>query len=261
MAGFRARRRRGAPELQVHDARSATRAGSALVAADDRIRAAVDELGFAEAELGRDAIAQAVEALVAARGRLTEAFRLNRLNHDAMPGSADEVRARHLRIVDLCEAVERVLDEQTADLAERMSRARRAPEVIGAVRADLLRMRARIPYARITIDRLAARCARDALTPIEANLSEADQLLGFAEHGVGVAERRRSEGSSGHADVALEASTRSIRRAAALLDAVEAFEVEALRAEAALPALADECRRDLAVALRAPHSAEAAAAI
>ncbi|MFC9918267.1 hypothetical protein [Agromyces binzhouensis] len=263
MAGFWARRRRGAPELQVHDADAglATRVGSALVAADDHLRAAADELGFAEAELGFDATLQPAEVLAVARRQLSEAFRLNRRNHEADAGSADEVRARYLRVVDLCEAVERVLDEQAADLAERMSRARRAPDLIAGVRADILRLRARIPYARTTIDRLGARYARAALADIEANPADAAQLLAFAEHGVGVAERRREAGRRDHADVALEASARAVRRAAALLDAVETFEVEALRAEATLAALADECRRDLAAALGAPRSPAAADAI
>ncbi|MRX44517.1 hypothetical protein [Agromyces kandeliae] len=263
MAGFWARRRRGAPELQVHDADAglATRAGSALVAADDHLRAAADELGFAEAELGFDATVQPAGVLAVARRQLTEAFRQNRLNHDASPGSAEEVRSRYLRVVDLCDAVERVLDEQAADLAERMSRARRAPDLIAGVRADILRLRARIPYARTTIDRLGARYARSALSGIESNPADAAQLLAFAEHGVGVAERRREAGRRDHADVALEASARSVRRAATLLDAVETFEVEALRAEATLASLADECRRELAAAVGAPRSPAAADAI
>ena len=56
MAGFWVRHRRGAQELEVRGADLAKRAGSALFAADERIRATVDELGFAEAELGSDAI-------------------------------------------------------------------------------------------------------------------------------------------------------------------------------------------------------------
>ena len=261
MAGFRVRRRRPAQQLEVHDAELAKRAGRALVAADERIRVTADELGFAEAELGADATTQLSEALVAVRRHLSDAFRLNRLNHDAIPGTADEVRARYLRIVELCEWVEDVLDEQTSALAERMRRARRAPEIIAGVRADIERLRARIPHARETIDRLAARYAREALVHVEGNVAEADQLLGFAEHSVGVAERRRAAGQREQASVALEASVESVRRAATLLDAVETFEVEALRAESTLAAVVEESRRDLAAALEEPRSRRVADAI
>ncbi|GAA1758712.1 hypothetical protein [Agromyces humatus] len=254
MAGFRVRRRRGAHELEVHDADLAKRAGAALFAADERIRATADELGFAEAELEAGATMLLGEALVAARRQLSDAFRLNRLNHDAIPGSADEVRARNLRIVQLCEWIEDVLDEQTSALADRMSRARRAPEIIAFVRAETERLRARTPYARETIDRLAARYAREALVDVEENLGEVEQLLAFAEHSLGVAERRREAGLRGDASVALEASAASVRRAATLLDVVETFEVEALRAEATLGAVAEQSRRQLAVALEEPQS-------
>lgn len=254
MAGFWVRHRRGAQELEVHGADLAKRAGSALFAADERIRAAADELGFAEAELGSDAIRHLSEALVAARGHLSDAFRLNRLNHDAFRGTSDEVRARYVRIVELCEQVESVLDEQTSAIADRMARARRAPEVIAEVRADIERLRARIQPARETVRRLAARYAREALADVAAHPAEAEQLLGFAEHSVGVAERRHEHGRRELGLVALEASVASVRRAATLLDAVETFEVEALRAEATLAALVGESRRNLAVALKEPRS-------
>jgi hypothetical protein len=254
MAGFRVRLRRHAQELQVHDADLAKRAGRALVAADERIRITADELGFAEAELGADATTQLSDALVAVRKHLRDAFRLNGLNHDANPGTADEVRARYARIVELCEWAQDVLDDQTSALAERVARARRAPAIIAGVRADTERLRARIPHARETIERLSARYAQEALVHVEANVPEADQLLGFAEHSVGVAERRREAGQREQANVALEASVESVRRAATLLDAVETFEVEALRAESTLAAIVEESRRALAVALEEPHS-------
>ena len=254
MAGFRVRRRRDARKLEVRDADLAKRAGRALVAADERIRITADELGFAVAELGADATTQLSDALVAVRRHVSDAFRLNRLNHDAIPGTVDEVRARYERIVQLCEWVEDVLDEQTSALADRVGRARRAPEIIAGVRADAEHLRARIPHARDTIDRLVARYAGEALARVEANPAEAEQLLGFAEHSVGVAERRREAGQREQASVALEASVESVRRAATLLDAVETFEVEALRAESALAAVVEESRRDLAAALEEPRS-------
>src|SRR6186997_1987138 len=99
MAGFRVRRRRGAQELEVHDADVAKRAGSALVAADERLRLAADELDFAEAELGSDATEGLRQALVTARRLLSEAFRANRANHEPDPGTSDDVRARYARIL------------------------------------------------------------------------------------------------------------------------------------------------------------------
>lgn len=254
MAGFRVRRRGDAPELEVRDVDWAKRAGSALIAADDRIRVTADELGFAEAELGPNATNGLSDALVAARTLLGDAFRLNRLNHDAMPGSAADVRARYVRIVQLCSQAENVLGEQTSALADRLAQARRAPEIIAGVRADAARLRLRIPEARAIIEHLAARYAPEALAHVAANPAEAEQLLGLAEHSASVAERRRAAGQRGQANLALEASAEAVRRAATLLDAVEAFEVEALHAESKLAAIVEQCRRVLAAAREAPQS-------
>ncbi|MCK8609327.1 hypothetical protein [Agromyces sp. C10] len=261
MAGFRFRRLREARELEVRDAAPAKRAASALFAADERIRAAAEELAFAEAELGADATAPLGEALVAARVRLNEAFRLNRRNGDAVPGTADEVRTRAARVVELCAEVEEVLDQQAAALADRVARVRRAPEVFAGVRADAERLRVRIPHARDTIGRLAVRYAREALAPVAANPAEAEQLIGFAEHSLGVAVRRRAAGQFEPASVALEASAASVRSAATLLDAVDDFEVELLRAEAALATTVEGARRELAAAPVEPHARRVAEAI
>ncbi|PWC05243.1 hypothetical protein [Agromyces badenianii] len=254
MAGFWGKRKRDEQELQAQDADLAKRAGSALVAADERVRVTTDELVFAEAELGPDATAELRVALTAVRQHLGEAFRLNQLNHDEIPDTAEELRSRNARIAQLCEWAQDVLDERTSALADKIARARRAPEIIVGVRADAARLRTRIPHARDTVERLAARYAREALAQVEANPAEAEQLLGFAEHSASVAERRREAGQREQANLALEASTESVRRAATLLDAVETFEVEALRAESTLAAIVEDSRGDLVVALKEPQT-------
>jgi hypothetical protein len=261
MAGFWGKRKRVDPELQAQDADLAKRADSALVAADERIRVTTDELVFAEAELGHDATAELTVALTAVRQHLGEAFRLNQLNHDEIPDTDEELRSRNGRIVQLCDWAQDVLDEKTSALAERIARARRAPEIIAGVRADAARLRSRIPHARDTIERLAARYAPEALAQVENNPGEAEQLLGFAEHSAGVAERRREAGQREQANLALEASTESVRRAATLLDAVETFEVEALRAESTLAAIVEDSRGDVIAARNEPQTPTVTAAI
>ncbi|WP_254431395.1 hypothetical protein [Agromyces sp. Marseille-P2726] len=188
------------------------------------------------------------------RTHLGEAFRLNQLNYDEIPDTPEELRTRNARIVQLCDWAEDVLDERTSALAEKIARARRAPEIIAGVRGDVALLRARTPQARDTIERLAARYSPEALAQVQSNPGEAEQLLGFAEHSAGVAERRREAGQREQANLALEASAESVRRAAALLDAVENFEVEALRAESTLAAIVEDSRGDIVVALKEPHS-------
>jgi hypothetical protein len=176
MAGFLVRRRLVAQELQAHDAELAKRAASALLAADEGIRAASEELGFAEAELGAETVESAAQAIAQVRRRVTDAFRLNRLNHDAMPGTPDEVRARTVLILRLCESAGQVLGALTSALADRVAWSRQAGQP-GPSRSadDPLERRAILPltgtglgidaepHARLSRVR-AARTALDAAT-------------------------------------------------------------------------------------------------
>ncbi|WP_137845246.1 hypothetical protein [Microbacterium sp. 2FI] len=261
MAGFWGKRKRDKEELDAQDADLARRARSALVAADERVRLTTDELAFAEAELGPGATKDLREALDAVRTHMQEAFHLHQLNHDEIPDTPEELRTRNARIAQLCEWAEELLDDRTTALAEPIARARRAPEIIAKVRADAARLRTRIPHARETVQRLGARYSAHALAQVEANPAEAEQLLGFAEHSAGIAERRREAGQREQANMALEASTEAARRAETLIDAVETFEVEALRAESTLAAIVEDSREDVAVALKEPATPAVTAAI
>lgn len=253
MAGFWGKRKREQEELHAQDADVARRAQIALVATDDRIRVTTDELAFADAELGPTSTKDLRDALESVRTHMSEAFHLHQLNHDDIPDTPEELRTRNARIVQLCEWAEELLDDRTTALAEPIERARRAPEIIARVRTDTARLRTRVPHARETVQRLAARYAPEALEQVASNPSEADQLLGFAEHSATVAERRREAGQREQANLALEASTEAARRAATLIDAVETFEVEALRAESTLAAVVEESREDLMAARSAPQ--------
>ncbi|GAA2004247.1 hypothetical protein [Microbacterium ulmi] len=254
MAGFWGTRKKEREQLDAQDADLARRARSALVAADERIRTTTDELAFAEAELGIQPTKDLRDALAAVTHHLGEAFHLNQLNHDEIPDTAEELRTRNARILQLCEWADELLDDRTGALAEPIARARRAPEILASVRRDAAALRARIPHIRETIGRLAARYSADALAQVDANPSEAEQLIGFAEHSASVAERRREAGQREQANLALEASIESIRRAEALVDAVENYEIEALRAESTLAAIIDDSRGDLIAVRTAPQA-------
>ena len=262
MAGFWGKRKReDQAAMDAQDADLARQARTALVAADERIRLTTDELAFAEAELGVEATQELRTALASVRTHLAEAFHLHQLNHDEIPDTPEELRTRNARIVQLCEWAEDLLEDRAGSLAEAIARARRAPEIIAGVRADAAHLRTRIPHARDTVTRMAARYSPDALRQVESNPAEAEQLLGFAEHSAAVAERRREAGQREQANLALEAATEAARRAATLIDAVETFEVEALRAESTLSAVVEDSRDDLVVARTAPQTPAVTAAM
>ncbi len=247
MAGFWGRRKRDQEELEAQDADLARRARTALVAADERIRVTTDELAFAEAELGVEPTKDLRDALDSVRTHLGEAFHLHQLNHDEIPDTPEELRTRNARIVQLCEWAEDLLDDRTAG-SGRVHRARSSRTRDHRRRAGGMprAARTRLPQARETVQRLArALLPPEALAQVASNPAEAEQLLGFAEHSASVAERRREAGQREQANLALEAATEAARRAATLIDAVETFEVEALRAESTLSAIVEDSREDL----------------
>lgn len=252
MAGFWGRRKR--EEQDAADADLARRAELALVAADERVRLTSDELAFAVAELGDGPTADLADALSAVRTHLREAFELHQLNHDHIPDTPEELRTRNARIIQLSEWAEDLLEERTVALQPAIERVRRAPEILDRVRADALRLRERIAPAREAVERLATRYSASALHQVDGNPDEAEQLLGFAAHSADVSSRRREAGQREQASVALEAATEAVRRAETLLDAVDSFEIEALRAESTLAAVVDDSRGDLVDARRGPQT-------
>ncbi|MFT4052222.1 MAG: hypothetical protein QM677_08245 [Microbacterium sp.] len=253
MAGFWGARKKEREQLAAQDAELGKRADAALVATDERVRTTADELTFAEIELGTEATRPLREAVTAVRTHLREAFQLNQLNHDEIPDTPDEARTRNARIVQLCEWAQELLDDRLQALAEPVARARRAPEIIVGIRTDVARDQARIPHAEATVARLSQRYSPDALRKISGNPREAAHLLAFALHGADVSTSRRESGQREQANLALETAIEASRRATTLLDAIDTFEVEALRAESTLNAIVEDSRDDLAAARDLRH--------
>lgn len=247
MAGFWGKRKRD-EQQQEQDAELTRHADAALVAADERTRLVADELAYAEIELGTEATAELRAALTSVREHLGEAFHLNQLNHDHIPDTSEELRTRNARIVQLCEWAEELLDDRTTALAAPIERARRAPEIIAGIRQDAAKLRDRLPRTQQTSERLAQRYSPAALRKVSGNAAEAGQLLDFAVHGADVSTDRREAGQREQANLALETAIEAVRRATTLIDAVDQFEVEALRAESTLAAIVVDSREDLVTA-------------
>jgi hypothetical protein len=228
-------------------------AGVALVRADERIRLADDEVGFAIAEFGDDAVAEFRAALQRARQRLGEAFQLNQLLSDHVPDTQEQRQEWNQRILSLCQSAESTLAEQATAFATRRATVRRTPSQIQKVRADIERTRQLLPSARTALAALSERYADATLTPVVANADQAEQLLRFAQRSTEVAESRLAASRDAEADAAVRAAEEATRRADALLDAVDSFEVEALQAESTLAAMIAESHAEISAARALPE--------
>lgn len=248
MAFWGKRKREEQERQDAADQVLVVKAQKALVATDERIRTTRDELAFAQAELGDSATKDLRDGLDAVARHMREAFELHQLNHDDIPDTREELRTRNARIVQLCEWAEDVLDERTAVLKERVEKIRQAPRVREQTREEANRIAERLPLAEQTVERLKLRYSPEALQRIGANPAEGRQLIEFALHSCDVAERRREAGRKDDALVALETAIEAARRAQSILDAVDDFEIEAIRTQNTLADVVADSRADIAAA-------------
>ncbi|WP_079575156.1 hypothetical protein [Krasilnikoviella flava] len=255
------RRRRAArgraQDLEADLQRLAVEAGSALVRSDERARLAEDELSFAQAELGERETRELAPTLRRARERLAEAFHLNQLLHDHVPDTDQHRREWSARVVDLCRSADGSLDELDRGLAGLRQTVRSTPEVVDRVDAELARVRDGVPAARTDVDRLRGLYAERALLPVADNPEQAERLLEFAGRSTAAARKRLTTQQVAEAGAAARAAEEAVRRAEGLLRAVDDYEAEALRAEAALGALVAESRAELAQARALPAGVRA----
>src|SRR5690606_21382416 len=138
-------RRRGAmpetpdpndPFSTLTDEQVETQAGSALVQADDAITSSREELGFAVAQFGEGATAAFSGAIEAAGAKMSEAFDLKQKLDDEIEDTVHDRRAWHIRIIQLCDEIDDVLDDNTEAFDALRKLEQNAPQELGRVRAE-----------------------------------------------------------------------------------------------------------------------------
>lgn len=221
---------------------------NALVRADETVRRGTDELGYATAEFGETATRELAAALTQARAHLQEAFRLNGLLLDEQPETPEQRQQLEAGVLAAAAEVERVLRGPASAFAARRAALRDVPVAAGRLRAEIADVRSRLAEARSAVESLTARYSAEATVAVASNPDQAEELLGFAERSLGLAERRQEAGRGAEATKAIQVASDSVRRAAELLDAVTDFEVEAVHAESTLAAVLADSRSDVAEA-------------
>ncbi|NQX04535.1 TPM domain-containing protein [Rathayibacter sp. VKM Ac-2856] len=242
----RARRRRAAAAEEASIDELATRAGSALVHADDAVRTSEQEVGFAEAQFGSDATGPFREALVTAKRLLGEAFALQQRLDDAQPETDQERRDGYGRILQLCADAEQVLDEKAAAFEELRALEKNAPEVAATLTARTAEVSGRLSATRALLADLASRYAPTAVDDVDDDADQAEDRLRFAGDQVTEARTAITGGDSGRAAVLLRAGQQAAEQASGLLDAVATRSADLQEAERTLAGRVAEIRADVA---------------
>lgn len=226
-----------APTVSLQDLERAS--AESLVAMDNTVRSAEEELAFAEAQFGRQRTEAFREVLEQARAAATEAFSLRQQLDDDDPEPDDVRRGMLSRIVELTGQARRTLDEHTQEFATLRSLQDRAPQFLEELTTRAREVRDRLPTARQEIQGLAARHPAQALGTVRGNLEQAENLLDSADGFIVAGRQSLDRDDRPSAVAAARAAEEAIGQAAGLLDAIS-------RADADLATSGEQLSRGIA---------------
>ncbi|MEU8433619.1 TPM domain-containing protein [Streptomyces sp. NPDC029216] len=223
-----------------------SRSRALLVGTDDAVRTSTEELGFATAQFGDEAVGTFTEAVAYARNELTHAFRLRQQLDDACPED-DATRRRMLEeILARCTEANRRLDAESAAFDRLRDLEKNAAQALAAVEARFRALTGRTTTAEATLTALAGRYADSAAAPVASNAEQAKDRLLFATTSLGEARAALDGGDNGRAAVHVRAAEGAVDQAATLVDAVERRAQELAEAAGKLPGALTGTETDLA---------------
>jgi uncharacterized membrane protein YgcG len=212
------------------------KAGHLLITTDDSIKTSEQELGFASAQFGDDAIEPFTKAMESAKSELAAAFKLRQLLDDDIPED-DATRRRMLEeLCTHCETANRLLDEQATAFDELRNLEANAPQIIEQISASAQAQQGKLATARATLAQLTAQYAPSATTPVAQNADEAASRLEFLQGSLAQARQAVASGDNSRAAVLAQASQLADDQATQLLDGIERRAGELSQASAALGA-------------------------
>jgi uncharacterized membrane protein YgcG len=214
------RDRRTSEERDRRVGELARRANGLLVAADEAVRDAETEVGFAEAQFGAEEAAALRDAAASARTEVRSAFAIRQELDDAEPEDA-ETRERMLgQIVEHAQAADAVLDAAAKRLAELRTVEHDLPTIVPQLRARLEALERRLPASEATVARLEP-VAGGSLGSVRGNVAEARKRVTAAQSELPRVEDDRGAGRTAPAAQRVRAIERAAAEAEALLGAID----------------------------------------
>lgn len=236
----------------------AQQANAALIEVDNAVQTSEQELGFAQASFGEEAVTGFRQALEQARGELRQAFALRQRLDDAELEDEQTTRGMLTEILQLCRSADDRLDAQ----AEAFDRLRdlegTVPEVLAALGPRAQEVQARLPQEEQRLESMRGRYAATALAPVVGNVEQARQRLNAAQGELTEARSALDAGRRGEAVVSTRAAEDAVAQASTLLDGIARLETDLLEAGARIAAARTETEKDLAEARAMVASGNAA---
>ncbi len=220
----RRKRTAGSPtaagQQQMSTADLEKRAGAALVGIDDALQTSEQELGFAEAEFGSEAVAGYRETLDDAKAKVAEAFHIQQQVYDSQPEDEPTRRQMLQRIIELAEGADAALDAKADDFKALRDLASRAESVLEAVTKRLDAAEAAHPQAAATLAEMRHAYASAALGEVIDDDTQARDLITFAQTSIDGVRGALAEGDRGEAALTVRAAEDAVAQAERLLAAI-----------------------------------------
>lgn len=232
--------------LSVEDLRR--RAGTLLIAADDAIKSSEQELGFAQAQYGDDAVKPFAEDIAVAKAHMSESFKLQQQLDDHIPDTEEDQRKWLGDIIRRCESVNASLQEHKADFDALRKLERNAPQALADAQAAAADVGTRLTAAEATLRQLQNRYAASATSQVEDNVQQARERLQFVDNAAATSQRHLSEGNTSAAVVAVRATEEGVHQTKVLLEAIDRRAAELSSAEQEMERAVSETAQDLAQA-------------
>lgn len=240
------------PFSTMTDAQVEDHAGTALVRADDAITSSREELAFAIAQFGDAATAEFTAVVDRARQKLAEAFDLRQKLDDEIEDTIHDRRAWHIRIVQIADEVDDILDDnvEAFDALRRLEQ--NAPQELERVRAERASLEAALPVADAALSALSAAYAPGALTTVAENPAQARERASLADRAIDAASDAIAGGRSGEAAFAIRTAEQAVAQAQQLAAALTTLRDELAAIEARAQALVAELQSDVQTAGQLP---------
>lgn len=223
-------------------------AGALLVRADDSIKSSEQELGFAEASYGTDAVGNFTKALQDAKAHLSESFKLQQQLDDHIPDTEQQQRAWLAEIIHRSEAAIQSLADQKADFDALRELERNAPAALDNIASGVAQASARLASAEQTLITLRANYAESAVAHVSDNIAQAKDRLAFVDSASEQARDQLSANDTGLAAVSVRAAEEALHQSTVLLDAIDKASTALGTARTSLDGALADTESDLAQA-------------
>lgn len=222
--------------------------GPLLIAADDAIKSSEQELGFAEAQFGPDAVKDFTAAVQQAKAQLSESFKLQQQLDDHIPDTPEQQRTWLTQIIGYSEAAIASLKDQQASFDSLRELEKNAPQAVVRIKSDAGAATQTIQDAEQKLDGLRQGYAPTALAQVQDNIAQARERLDFVGNAVSTAEERLQAGDGGQAAVAVRAAEGALGQAQKLVEAISSVDQNLAQAKTSLEAAVSQAAQDLAQA-------------